>query len=248
MSILVLLSACAVGDIGGGPGGSGFGSEDDFGSSPVEPSDPAALKCAGASPDVAARDGWRSSEASVPADSTLRFELKARPTAAHLDGVVAVGAEGIDDFDKAAITVRFGEDGLVDVRDGAFYASDIAYPYNPGVWYSIGISADVDTQTYDVEIGPCGEPRETLIKDASFQDSSQASAQLSTWAVWSSQTAALEVSTPAWMPSAGGCVPTTCESLGHECGQPGDGCGGTLDCGGCQGNELCDSGLASKSS
>ena len=51
--------------------------------------------------------------------------------------------------------------------------------------------ADIDTQTYDVEIGPCGEPRETLIEDASFRDDT---VELSTWAVWSSQTAALEVS------------------------------------------------------
>jgi len=189
---------------------------------------------------VAARDGWRSSNASVPADGVLRFEFKARPTAADLDGLVAVGAENIDDFDKATVAVRFGEDGLVDVRDGAFYASDMAYPYDPGVWYSIGISADIDTQTYDVEIGPCGEPRETLMEGASFRDDTM---ELSTWAVWSSQTAALEVSTPAWIPSAGGCVPATCESLGQECGQPGDGCGGTLDCEGCEGNELCDSGV-----
>ena len=238
LSILVLLSACAVGDIGGGPGGSRFGSEDDFGSSPVEPSDPAALKCAGASPDVSARDGWRSSEASGIAEGTLRFEVRARPTAQNLDGLLAMGAESIDDFDKAAITVRFGEDGLVDVRDGAFYTSDMAYPYNPGVWYSIGITADIDAQTYDVEIGPCGEPRETLVEDAAFRD---ATLGLSTWAVWSSQAAALEVSTPAWIPP-GGCMPATCESLGQQCGQPGDGCGGTLNCGGCEGNELCDSG------
>jgi hypothetical protein len=60
--------------------------------------------------------------------------------------------------------------------------------------------------------------------------------------VWSFQRAALEVSTPTWMRS-GGCVPATCASLGQECGQPRDGCGGTLDCGGCVDSELCVSGL-----
>ncbi len=228
------LTACTAGQIDGSVGDGAWddGSDD-------EQTMPPLLQCPGANPDVAARNGWRSSDASALTDGVLRFELKARPTASNLDGLVAVGAESIDDFDKAAIAVRFADDGLVDVRDGAFYASDMAYPYEPGVWYSIGIAADVDTQTYDVEIGPCGEPRETLIEDALFRDDT---VELSTWAVWSSQTAALEVSTPAWIP-AGGCVPATCESLGQECGQPGDGCGGTLNCGGCEGNELCDSGV-----
>ena len=236
LGVLILVAGCNGGVIGDGP--ARFGSEEGAPPRSIAPSDPTALSCLGAAPDVAARDGWRSSEAGVIAEGTLRFEVKARPTAQNLDGLVAMGGESIDDLDKAAIAVRFGEDGLVDVRDGAFYASDMAYPYDPGVWYSIGITADIDAQTYDVEIGPCGEPRETLVEDAAFRDGTLG---LSTWAVWSSQAAALEVSTPAWIPS-GGCMPATCESLGQECGQPADGCGGTLNCGGCEGNELCDSG------
>ena len=235
----VAICACAVGEISGS---SVDGARDGFdqGAGPTEPAE--ALQCAGTRPDVVARNGWRSVEAGLSADSSLRFELKARPTASNLDGLLALGAESIDRFDEAAITVRFANDGLVDVRDGAFYTSDMAYPYEPGVWYSIGILADIDNQTYDVEIGPCGEPREKLIENASFRDSNELWNQLSTWAAWSSQTAALEVSTPTWMTS-GGCVPTTCASLGHECGQPSDGCGGSLDCGGCGNTELCDSGL-----
>jgi len=31
----------------------------------------------------------------------------------------------------------------------------------------------------------------------------------------------------------GGCVPLTCAKLGYDCGPAGDGCGGLLDCGGC---------------
>ncbi len=32
-----------------------------------------------------------------------------------------------------------------------------------------------------------------------------------------------------------GCKPTTCAAAGYQCGQASDGCGGTLDCGGCDG-------------
>jgi len=35
------------------------------------------------------------------------------------------------------------------------------------------------------------------------------------------------------------CAPTTCEDLGATCGTPDDGCGGLLDCGGCEGDAVC---------
>jgi hypothetical protein len=46
----------------------------------------------------------------------------------------------------------------------------------------------------------------------------------------------------AGCPMPGGstdCVPSTCETLGAECGRPADGCGGALDCGGCAGDLGC---------
>ena len=39
------------------------------------------------------------------------------------------------------------------------------------------------------------------------------------------------------------CTPSTCQSLGRECGSASDGCGGTLNCGGCGSGELCSSGV-----
>ena len=155
---------------------------------------------------------------------------------------MAVGTGNIDDITKAAITVRFANNGKVDVRDGSFYSADASYPYEPGVWYSIGIAADIANKTYDVEIGPCGEARETLIKDASFRDDADVRDELGAWAVWSSQAAALEVSTPAWM-VAGGCIPATCESLGRDCGAASDGCGGALSCADCGSGQMCSNGV-----
>jgi len=35
------------------------------------------------------------------------------------------------------------------------------------------------------------------------------------------------------------CVPTTCAAAGAECGTIADGCGGTLNCGGCGANQQC---------
>jgi len=246
-SISVLVGACAGGEIGDAPGGARLGPGDDFvgqidPSEPVVSQTPAALTCAGAGPDVSTSNEWRSSEASLPAFDALYFEFKARPTAANIDGLVGVGAEDINDFAGATLTVRFAQDGLVDVRDGAVYSSDTSFAYHPGVWYTVAISADIATETYDVAIAPCGEPRETLIEGASFRQESDLSDQLSTWGVWSSKAAELEVSTPTWMAS-GGCAPATCESLGSECGEPSDGCNGTLNCGVCGGGQTCSSGV-----
>ncbi len=246
LGISVLVGACAVGEIGDVPGGARLGPGDDFvgqidPSEPVVSQTPAALTCAGAGPDVSTSNEWRSSDASLPAFDALYFEFKARPTAANIDGLVGVGAEDINDFAGAALTVRFAQDGLVDVRDGAVYSSDTSFAYAPGVWYTVAISADIAAETYDVEIAPCGEPRETLIEGASFRQESDLSDQLSTWGVWSSKAAELEVSTPTWMAS-GGCAPATCESLGSECGEPSDGCNGTLNCGVCGSGEFCSSG------
>eukprot|EP01052_Picozoa_sp_SAG31_P008060 SAG31_NODE_398_length_16250_cov_8.737601_2_plen_587_part_00 len=36
------------------------------------------------------------------------------------------------------------------------------------------------------------------------------------------------------------CVPATCESIGAQCGQVDDGCGGVLDCGSCAANSACN--------
>ena len=212
------------------------------GGTPPGETPPAAIEqCPGANADVsAALNGWSSSDASLPAHGALRLELKARPTET-LTGLFAVGAKAVNAFNEAAIAVRFGSDGTVDARDGAFYSSDVEYAYDPGVWYSIGIAADIDAETYDVEIGPCGEPRQTLIKGASFRSDADIAGELGAWAVWASDTASLEISTPAWMPS-GGCMPATCDSLGHACGAPSNGCGGALSCGTCGGGQTCESG------
>ena len=148
--ISVLVGACVGGQIGDAPGAARLGPGDDLvgqidPSEPVVSGVPVSLTCAGAGPDLSTSDDWLSSEASLPAFDALYFEFKARPTAANIDGLVGVGAGDINDFDGAALTVRFAQTGLVDVRDGAVYNSDTSYAYDPGVWYTVAVSADIAT-------------------------------------------------------------------------------------------------------
>jgi hypothetical protein len=191
---------------------------------------------------VSASNGWLSRQASQPAFDTLDFELMARPEAANLNGLVAIGGQDLDEFSDAAILVRFASDGVMDARDGAVYDRDIVFPYEPGTWYSIAVQVDITTGTYDVEVGRCGEPRQTLIAGASFRANATIKDQLTTWGGWSSKSAKLELATPAWVAS-GSCAAATCQSLGHECGQASDGCGDNLSCGSCGGDEACVSGI-----
>jgi hypothetical protein len=165
----------------------------------------------------------------------------ARPEASNLNGLVAIGAQDIDDFTDAPIAVRFTDNGIVDVRNGSVYDSDGFFEYEAGTWYNIAISADVAAQTYDVEVGRCGGQRETVIRDASFRTDATVSDELNAWALWSSQDAMLEVSVPTWLAS-GRCAPASCNSLGHACGQPADGCNGNLSCGQCGSGETCSRG------
>jgi hypothetical protein len=46
-------------------------------------------------------------------------------------------------------------------------------------------------------------------------------------------------------PNLTSCTPQTCKSLGHACGEPKDGCGGTLSCGLCGKGEVCVRGACS---
>ena len=246
--LAVSLAACGSGEIGdqaarfGGPG------------DPADPGDPGNVPnpddpfpnddptCPDAAAVVVANDGWSSVTPSEPAFSGLRLSLMARPEEAALNALVAVGGQDIEDFADAAVLVRFADDGLIDARDGSAYDADIDFTYEPGVWYSIDILADIETETYDVEISRCGEEPKKLITSASFRADAGVSDRLTAWAAWSSQTATLELATPSWFAS-GSCVPATCDSLGLECGSPSDGCGGTLSCGGCAGSATCQTGI-----
>ena len=218
----VVVSACN-GEIGGGPGGVRLGTGSTL------------------APELSASNGWRSVPASQPAFDTLEFEVLARAAVADIDALVAVGAQEIADFSDASIKVRFAADGTIDARDGLVYDSDVAFPYEPGVWYTIMVSADVATRTYDVKVAPYGESPQPLITGAALDPQASVRDRFTTWAAWSSQRAKLDIARQSWRAS-GSCAPTTCKALGVECGEPSDGCGDTLSCGGCGNGDVCDSG------
>ena len=118
----------------------------------------------------------------------------------------------------------------------------MSFPYEPDVWYTIVVMADIENRTYDVEIGRCLRAREVLIEDAAFRSSASVSDRLIGWGLWSSSGEGLGVSVPTWE-AAGQCAPASCELLSFECGQPTDGCGGILSCGACADGMVCEHGV-----
>ncbi|MGB8223516.1 MAG: hypothetical protein WCF10_13105, partial [Polyangiales bacterium] len=182
----VVVSACN-GEIGGGPGGLRLGTESTL------------------TPELSASNGWRSVPASQPAFDTLEFEVLARAAVADIDALVAVGAQEIADFSDASIKVRFAADGTIDARDGLVYDSDVAFPYEPGVWYTIMVSADVATRTYDVKVAPYGESPQPLITGAALDPQASVRDRFTTWAAWSSQRAKLDIARQSWRAS-GSCA------------------------------------------
>ena len=198
-------------------------------------------------PTMSVSNGWRSIEASEAALRTLEFEVWARPGVDDGDASVVVGSGDMSGFSDAPIEVRFANDGFIKARNGSVYDSDNAYPYRPRRWYRIRITADLPTRTYDVNVhgsnGRRGAERsQTLIRAATFSSDANETVGLTYWAGWSSQDAELQLAGASWTAS-GSCAPSTCESLGVECGQPIDGCGVSLNCGRCANDQTCDSGV-----
>lgn len=191
---------------------------------------------------LSARNGWQSIEASQPATGRFEFTVMARAEVANIDAMVAVGAGELADASDALIKVRFADDGSIDARDGMAYKSNERFRYQPGFWYEIGITADVSTGTYDVDVRRRGGKRTRLVTQAAFDPEAGGGDQLTNWGAWSSQWAKLDIAEPVWIAS-GSCAPTTCESLAVGCGEMSDGCGGALSCGGCASGKTCTSGV-----
>ena len=243
VAVAVLVGSCS-GQIGSPSAQRSGGAAPDLGS-PGDVSDPSSqdnASCPWAATAVSASDGWQSRSASEPVFDTLYFEVTARMVGDSGDALVAIGAEDIADFADAAVKVRFAGDGFLDARDGSVYDKDLSIAYEQGVWYTFGVWANVATRTYDVEVARCGEFPQALITDAAFESDSSVSDRLTTWGAWSSHGAKLDLSTPSWITSDD-CAVATCDSLGLTCGVASDGCGGTLNCGGCNSGESCEVGV-----
>lgn len=245
--VALLLAACGEGasDIPNGDGGP-VGQCGDSTCSVVEDCDICSADCGLCSTRyvpsevvLTTNSAWTNIAMSEPAAGQLTFAGWIRVGAEDIDALVAVADQPVREWAQSAIAVRFNAEGAIDARNGDVYEAEQAISYVAEEWYRVLITADVPARTYTVRVAKNGQAPQTLVSGASFRTSAGASGGLSHVALWTSSAADIELADVTW--TAGVCEPQTCDSLGQLCGMPDDGCGGTLECGSCSGDDICDS-------
>lgn len=152
---------------------------------------------AGFTSTLATSNGW-TGKILPAAYGTVKLTLQARPGAASLDGLFALSVDPMTAFSNGQALVRFAPNGMIDVRDGGAYASDVAFPYAANTWYTVAVELDLATQTYDVHVAKCGEPLVTLISGAQFRSDAPPTQVLSAISAWSAGAGSVEVADIAW--------------------------------------------------
>ncbi len=133
------------------------------------------------SPGVTATTNWQNF--AVPTQ-TGRFqaEFDAVPNDANMDGVIALSAAAVGNYNECAVLVRFAGSGTIDARNGSSYAANTAVNYTPGTTYHFRLVVDVPARTYDVYVTPEGGSEQSLGRGFAFRTEQTAITQLANWA------------------------------------------------------------------
>lgn len=187
-SLFLSLVACSDADVDGG-------ADDRAVESPPSPSQTAsaltASSSSGCDADAVAGSGWVST--SIPSSSnafgvtfraTPEVDASARPPL--VDAVIGLSSGAADDFGDLGPAIRFNTNGTIDVRNGATYAADIAFPYAPGRGpYEFRVDVDVPSHTYSVwvrHLDAVEKPLEKLASHYAFRVEQQSVTSLDTLA------------------------------------------------------------------
>ncbi len=88
---------------------------------------------------------------SMPSQTgTFTVQFDAIPNNSNMDGVTTVSLGAGSTYDDYAVLIRFNPSGLIDARNGAGYAADVAVPYSAGASYHFLAEINVTTHTYSV--------------------------------------------------------------------------------------------------
>lgn len=150
------------------------------------------------SPEFVVEEGWWNAPAVELATDTVEFSFRARAATPSIDALVGVSRNDASTWSDTALSVRFSDAGVLDVRDGAAYRADRAVAWDPGRWFQFWVRADIGARTYSVDVGTCEEEREVLIADAGFREGTGSFGGLDRLALWSSGDGTLEVSAVEW--------------------------------------------------
>jgi hypothetical protein len=95
-------------------------------------------------------DGWTNLSIANTIQGIVNINFDVRATSENINGVVAITNGPANKYDDLALIFRMNTNGLMDVRDGDTYASEIALPYEANAIYSVEMDVNFDTHLYDV--------------------------------------------------------------------------------------------------
>ncbi len=179
--------------------------------------------------------GWSATQTVAAATTTVTFDYWAKVDAASQDALVAFGqSTPLQDYDEAAMLIRFNGSGTIDVRDVAVYGcpGTTCPAYSPDIWYHFEVTANIETDLYTVDVTPCDGSKVSVAINAGFRTGTppQPVTSISYHSANSTQAEYIEVDQMTWTP--GSCTPdsdaTTC--TGGACGTVINNCGTPIDC------------------
>lgn len=100
---------------------------------------------------------------------TFTVEFNAVPSAANMDGVIAMSQGAKTAYSAFAALVRFNSSGSIDAYNGTGYQGSVAYV--AGKAYHFKLTLNVTTQKYDVSVTPAGGSVQSLGTGLSFRTS-----------------------------------------------------------------------------
>ncbi len=123
-------------------------------------------------------DDFRLGDASAPLNQNKDIpfvagkfwaQFKVTATDSPMNGAVGMSKNPVENWSDFGPIVRFNTDGFIDVRNGSFYDSDVAYPFIAGKEYIVELIGDVNTQTYSVNVEADGV-KTVLATDYAFRN------------------------------------------------------------------------------
>lgn len=109
----------------------------------------------------------------VPAQSHVFHVVFAlvpnEPSGAAIDAVVGLSNGPAANFADLGPIVRFSPAGMLDVRNGSDYESDLAFPYKAGETYQIRMDVDLGRHLYSVLVQENGGHTTSLARNYAFR-------------------------------------------------------------------------------
>jgi hypothetical protein len=109
----------------------------------------------------------------------------ATPSAVATDAVLGLSNGAATDYPSMAAIVRFAPSGNIDVRNGAAYAANVAFPYAPGINYHVRLVVDPSKHLYDAYVTAPTGPEIKIASAFAFRSEQAGALALNSWSIHS---------------------------------------------------------------